>query len=99
MGLRAIYKQGFKYAKAGVMLLELQSTQVHQHELDLEEDSPADKGRLMSAVDQVNRRYGRGTVMLASSGLTDKSRLWSMKQERLTPQYTTKWDDMAIARA
>ena len=99
-GLRAIYRVGFKYAKAGVMLLDLQDATVHQHELDLEADECVkDKSRLMSAMDQLNRRYGRGTLLLGSSGLDANERIWSMKQERLTPQYTTKWSDLVIARA
>ena len=68
-GLRCIYKPDFLYAKAGVMLMELQSASVHQGELLLEEKTGEgrDKGRLMGALDGLNRRYGRGTVLLGST--------------------------------
>ena len=100
-GLQHIYRPGFKYAKAGVMLLELQSDCVQQGELALqvEDERIVDRGRLMSTLDELNERYGRGTVLMASAGLAGKRRTWSMKQERRTPGYTTCWDDLAVARA
>ena len=98
-GLKAIYRPGFKMAKAGVMLLELQSDAMQQQELALENDNVADRGRLMTALDDLNQRYGRGTVLMASAGLAGNRRAWSMKQERRTPGYTTCWEDMAVARA
>lgn len=101
-GLGCIYKPDFLYSKAGVMLLDIQPDTVQQNELDLEPEQPgraADKGRLMGAMDQLNRRYGRGTVLLASTGLAGARRPWTMKQERRTPQYTTRWEDMPVVRA
>jgi DNA polymerase V len=100
-GLHCIYKPEFLYAKAGVMLLELQPASVQQGELALEPEPGVtrDKGRLMGALDGLNRRYGRGTVLLASTGLKGERRRWSMKQERRTPQYTTRWEDMPVVRA
>jgi DNA polymerase V len=103
LGLQAIYCQGFKYAKAGVMLLDLQPDSVVQGELDLAEDDShadiAEKIRLMSALDTINKRYGRGTMKMASAGLDGDRRVWSMRQERRTPAYTTNWVDIPIARA
>ena len=85
MGLRAIYKPGFKLAKAGVMLLDLQSSDCEQIELDLEQDETADRRKLMKALDVVNQRFGRGTLHMASAGMAGDQRVWSMKQERRTP--------------
>jgi DNA polymerase V len=98
-GLRAIYQSGFKYAKAGVMLLDLLPDNVQQRELDLDDGDAKDRGKLMSALDALNQRYGRGTVLMASAGLAGDIRLWSMKQNRRTPGYTTCWDDMPVVRA
>jgi DNA polymerase V len=53
----------------------------------------------MTALDELNQRYGRGTVKLASAGLGGERRLWSMKQERRTPGYTTCWADMPVVQA
>ncbi|MCV2350826.1 Y-family DNA polymerase [Paucibacter sp. Y2R2-4] len=122
-GLRGIYKAGFKYAKAGVMLVDLQSTDVQQGELDFDaietppgHDREGGQGvsgsavschqsgqrgsaKLMSAMDAVNRRYGRGSLKLAGAGLEMDRKGWTMKQERRTPQYTTCWGDIAVVRA
>jgi len=103
LGLRAIYRVGFKYAKAGVMLMDLQPDCVSQGELDLEIgdslDEIADKARLMTALDEINSRYGRGTMTIASAGVGGKQKTWVMRQERMTPQYTTCIADFPVARA
>jgi DNA polymerase V len=98
-GLRAIYRQGFKYAKAGVMLLDLQSDTIEQWELDFQDEDATDRGKLMTTLDGLNQRYGQGTVLMASAGLAGDKRAWAMKQERRTPGYTTCWEDMPVARA
>ena len=97
--LRAIYRPGYQLAKAGVMLLELQPNTVLQAELDLQRDEAPDRSGLMAAMDDLNQRYGRGTVQMASSGLAGDRRAWAMKQERRTPGYTTCWADMPMVRA
>ena len=98
-GLRNIYRPGFKLAKAGVMLLDLQPDTLQQGELNLEDDHGTDTLRLMSAFDTLNQRYGQGTVMMASAGLAGDRRAWAMKQLRKTPAYTTCWADMPVVRA
>jgi DNA polymerase V len=98
-GLRAIYRPGFKMTKAGLMLLDLQSDAVEQHELALEDDGVVGRSHLMEALDGLNLRYGRGTVTMATAGVAGDRRVWSMKQERRTPAYTTDWKDLAVARA
>ncbi|MNT48572.1 DNA polymerase V subunit UmuC [compost metagenome] len=81
------------------MLLDLVPASVLQHELDLEDDDCTDRSKLMTAVDSINGRYGKGTVHVASTGATEKVREWGMRQERRTPQYTTRWEDVPVARA
>lgn len=118
-GLRRIYRKGHRYAKAGVMLVDLQSQDVRQCEFDWGAEDDAvdklgdgagqqfvnstgvtrDRTLLMSAVDELNRRFGRGALHLASTGLDGERRPWSMKQERRTPRYTTHWDEIPIVRA
>ncbi len=99
MGLKRIYKPGYKYAKAGVMLMELSGETCEQAELDLESDEGPDRTRLMSALDDLNHRYGRGTVVMGSSGTSELPRGWAMKQERRTPRYTTRIGEVLVARA
>ena len=97
-GLEGIYRSGFNYIKAGVMLMELQEGEIAQGELVLE-DEPHDRGKMMGALDRLNDRYGRRTVRLASAGTENDGRIWTMRQSLLTPRYTTCWDDMPVARA
>lgn len=102
--LRRIYKPGINYARAGVMLLELQPATTWQHTLDLDDPAgdalatPAGASRLMQAVDLVNARWGKGALTVGAAHPPAWPG-WRMKRERLTPRYTTRWEEMAIARA
>jgi DNA polymerase V len=106
-GLQALYRPGYLYAKAGVMLLALQADTTVQGELDLLTAITTDEVNLhkqqsqalMQTFDDLNTRYGRNTVQLGSAGLVRDRQAWSMKQERMTPRYTTRWDEMPIVRA
>lgn len=98
-GAESIFRAGFSFARAGVMLLELQGREeAKQAELALtEEPGVARGGALMSAVDRLNDRYGRGTVAWGGGGRTQRA--WAMRATRLTPAYTTNWADLPLARA
>lgn len=101
MGLKAIYQPGYKLAKAGVMLLDLIPDTVVQGELCFDEAVPEqrDRSRLMVAMDQVNDRFGKRTLLLGSSGIEQGADTWGMKQVRRTPRYTTDWREVPVARA
>ena len=88
---RHIYKPGYFYAKAGVMLMDLQPVAAEQLGLLLDADEPTSRSTLMTALDKVNTRWGRSAVKLASAGVAGKRSNWEMKQERKTPGYTTQW--------
>lgn len=91
-GLRRIYRRGYKYQKAGVMLSELVHRQCRQLDL-FGSVSAADtqSSKLMSVMDQVNARMGRGALKLASEGF---KQLWKMKRGNKSPNYTTNWDEL-----
>jgi DNA polymerase V len=93
--LKHIYRPGYRYAKAGVMLMDLQPATRQQMTLDLDEEMPENRIRLMQAMDEVNQRFGRGTLHLASAGTAGRHRAWSMKQERRSPGFTTDWGGLA----
>jgi DNA polymerase V len=100
-GLRSIYAPGFQLAKAGVMLLDLVPDTFVQEELDWEAPSPEqrDRSKLMRAMDDVNDRFGKRTVLLGSSGFTQGADTWGMRQVRRTPCYTTRWNEVPTVRA
>ena len=99
MGITQIYKPGFKLSKAGVMLLDLMPDNVLQGEFDFDAPEGRDRGKLMVAMDAINDRFGRGAIHVGSAVGAGAPRDWSMRQDRLTPQYTTKWSDLPVARA
>jgi DNA polymerase V len=104
-GMRSIYEPGFELIKAGVMLMDIAQEQGgRQGELDFEarpEPGPGHAGRiqLMRTMDGLNARYGQGMLHMASAGHDDHRREWGMKQERRTPQYTTRWSEVLGVRA
>lgn len=98
IGLARLYWPGFKYQKAGVMLLELSDPGVAQGDLfadepQIEDDSSSH--RLMAVLDRINRRMGRGTVFLAGQGVKQKRRAWHLRREMRSPRYTTDWGELA----
>ncbi len=101
-GLQSLFKPGYRYAKAGVMLLELQSAAVEQLSLDFSAETAGCKQRrerLMKALDAVNDRYGQGALQIASAGVhrAEEARApWRMRQQRRSPRYTTRWDELMV---
>ncbi|QBM29194.1 DNA polymerase V subunit UmuC [Hydrogenophaga pseudoflava] len=53
----------------------------------------------MAAMDLINTRFGKGTVHSGGTGNPGTNRVWTMKQERRTPAYTTCLADVPVARA
>lgn len=98
-GMERIYVPGFDLIKAGVILMDLIGPEVQQCELGFDEPEQRDHTRLMSALDSVNKRFGKGAIHVASTGQERPVREWGMRQERRTPQYTTSLADIPIARA
>ncbi len=84
-----IFKPGYQYKKAGVMLSEI--TPASQRQGDLLDAGPASNDRLMQALDTLNQRYGRGTVKVSTQGAYQD---WQMLQERKSPNYTTCWEEV-----
>lgn len=96
--LRRIYRPGFGYHKAGVMLLDLLPKANRQYSLfDAHGDaSDARSDKLMSVLDSVNQRYGRGVLRLAAEGI---DRSWQMRRGNLSPGYTTCWAGLPVVLA
>lgn len=103
--LQAIYRPGFAYAKAGVLLLDLHSGSDLQGELAFTVPtgspgpSPRSSGGLDAVVDRLNQRYGQDTVQRASAGLGGAQRVWTMRQQHRSPRYTTHWAEMPWVQA
>ena len=96
-GLERIYRKGFAYQRAGVMLLDLAPEGAEQGVLFT--DMPAADGRsdrLMDALDRINRAQGRGTVRYAGEGLGER---WRMRQRLKSAGSSTSWAGVPAVRA
>lgn len=93
LGLRQLYRPGYDYMKAGISLGELVTAQAQQQDLFHSAGSQEKTGRLMHALDSINRKMGRATLKLASEGVQPQQ-AWRMKQERKSPGYTTQWSQL-----
>jgi DNA polymerase V len=88
-GLKRLYRSGYAYQKAGVVLLDLRPRSHAQ--MDLFSTLP-NRHALMQVMDRINASFGRGTLRTAAEGIRPA---WRMKRERMSPAYTTRWDQLA----
>lgn len=88
----ALWKSGYRYSKAGIVTQDLVPPELAQRSLfdGLDHEKAA---RVMAAMDEANRRWGRATVVPAAVGFASKS-AFSTKFERRSPRYTTRWDEL-----
>lgn len=87
--LRFIYLDGYGYKKAGVVLSDISPSVGIQQNI-FENGERAKHSQLMSVVDDLNRKQGKHTVVLAAQGFDPIK----MNREHLSPSYTTNWDDI-----
>ncbi|MFA6617875.1 MAG: Y-family DNA polymerase [Candidatus Neomarinimicrobiota bacterium] len=89
--LRNIYKPGFQYKKAGVVLMNFQQENELQTDMFSQDLCNGSENKLSEAMDIINDKFGRNTIKLADLGLEDKQ---ALKQEKRSQSYTTDWDDI-----
>jgi DNA polymerase V len=85
----SIFKKGIKYKRAGVIVTGIVPTNNHQLHL-FEHENPKHKS-LMHVIDGMNTKYSDYKIKLANQ---DLQRTWKMRQERLSPRYTTNLDEI-----
>jgi DNA polymerase V len=93
-GLRQIYRDGYRYQKAGVALSGIMPAEAGQGCLFADPYDVEKSSRLMSVLDRINARMGTGTLRLASDGVAQE---WSMKSGNRSPAYTTSWGGLPVA--
>jgi DNA polymerase V len=89
------WRDGYRYAKAGIMLTELVPVAQVQTSLLATLDRER-RARLMAALDGVNSRFGRHTLYPAIAGHRQS---WATKFERKSPRFTTSWDELPVVAA
>lgn len=94
---RSMWRDGYRYFKAGVVLVDLyQPAELPVTDLFASRD-PAKSTALMAALDAINSRHGRETIR--PGGLAKRSGGWAMKRQNLSPAYTTRLEDILSVRS
>ncbi|WP_407255675.1 Y-family DNA polymerase [Klebsiella quasipneumoniae] len=93
--LDAIWKDGHRYQKAGVMLGDFYSQGVAQLNLFDDNAPRPNSEKLMEVLDHLNAKDGRGTLYFAGQGIQTA---WQMKRDMLSPRYTTRFSDLLRVR-
>lgn len=89
--LEQLFRDGYLYKKAGVMLMALTDATSRQGTLFDDEAGDVRTAKLMGVVDALNRQHGRDTVQLGAAGIQAR---WAMRADSRTPKYTTSWDEV-----
>ncbi|HIP37644.1 MAG TPA: Y-family DNA polymerase [Crocinitomix sp.] len=92
-GLKQIYKPNFQYKKAGVVVMDM-VPEINQQLNLFQSPNPKHK-KLMKTVDLLNNKLGYQKIKLACQ---DLKRTWKMKQEKLSPKYSTRLSDVIIIK-
>jgi len=94
-GLKAIFAEGFQFKKAGVIVSGIVPERPLQG--DLFDTRNRDKfSKIMTVMDSLNASYGKQKVKIAAQGFDRK---WKLKNERLSPCYSTKLKDVLEIKA
>ena len=92
-GIRKIYRPGYKYKKAGIILYGLSRQNVTKGLLDYDREA---SDSIMQTIDKINNRYGGETIKIASEGI---KKIWKMKRENVSPCYTTRFDELVEVKS
>jgi DNA polymerase V len=94
--LESCYRPGFQYARAGVMVFDLRPREPETRSLLAFPPAPEERANLMTAMDQINQKYGRAAIKFAAQGQSDAP--WRMRRNRLSPISTTEWESLPIVK-
>ena len=97
-GLQRIYQPHFRYKKAGVILNLISDKPTMQQSLFEDVQSKGKSASLMKAVDAINTRFGNAVIRSAAAGTHQTKQAWQMRSNNRSPNYTTQWDELPIAR-
>lgn len=98
-GLKFLYRPGYRYRKAGVMLTEIvkQDRYRPQDLFSFPRPAVSEDKRLMTALDRINGKWGRQAIQYGMTTAEDKP--WMMQQTRKSPAYTTNWHELPVVKA
>ncbi|HJO95787.1 MAG TPA: Y-family DNA polymerase [Victivallales bacterium] len=88
--LREIYREGYHYKKSGIFLNDLINENIRQPDM-FNEENPNDS-KISKVMDDINRKYGKKSIVIASSGLNNQR--WQLSRNHISKRYTTRWKDL-----
>lgn len=89
-GLEHVYREGFSFSKAEVLLMDIRQRGEYTDDL-FAETQPAASEQVMAVLDAINAKWGRNTLR---PGRVPTAPDWGMRQEMMSKSYTTKLDDL-----
>ena len=92
-GCRGLFREGYGYKKAGVVITNLVQEEGFSHSLFSDMEALEKESRLSSSIDSIHKAYGRSAVLLGSQGTGEIK----MSREHQSPHYTTLWADIPKA--
>ena len=92
--LSGLFRPGYRYQKCGVQLSQLQSAR-RPAQIQLFPVVDKENRELMRTMDLINQRFPSALF----SAATGFDQTWKAKAERISPRYTTRWDELVIVKA
>lgn len=90
-----IFREGYRYSKAEVLLMDLRQPGEFTDDL-FSITQPVTSEKVMSVLDEINGRWGRGTLRVASVPASPE---WAMRRELISQNFTTRLDQLWIVKA
>ena len=95
IALKNIYKKGYRYQKAGIILSGLNDVDVYKKNLFSVINSEEKRKKLMKAIDYTNIKYGRQTLSIAQAGLKKK---WNIRRQHFSKIDTASFNFLPVVR-
>ena len=95
-GLKRIFRSGYRYKKAGIILLDLIPQQHYCPDLFTDLTQGRQRLQLANTLDQISQQYGKDSVRPATVLSRAQQRQWRMKQNFKSPSYLTKWSELLV---
>jgi DNA polymerase V len=92
-----IYKEGYEFKKAGVIVMNIVPNNAVQQNL-FDDVDRLKQSYIMDTLDTVNKKMGKNTVKFAVQGCQTQKTSWHMERNMLSPCYTTRWEDLWIIK-
>ena len=95
IALNHIYKKGYKYQKAGIILSGLNDMEIYKDNLFSTVNSEEKRKKLMRAIDYTNIKYGRHALSIAQAGI---KKIWITKRQHSSKIDTASFKLLPIVR-